>query len=151
MTRRSTRGDELKPAAMSVNSKIAALAVPGVALQSFLAVCLFAKIERGMSPSQTAGSPIHKLMVEGNSRLPSEGILAASGLRTSQIPLPSDFEAAVNLLASSGLFQSVKYRYKPSNSPEGKGYEVTIQVEEITQLQPVRLDIPGIKESQLLE
>ena len=87
--------------------------------------------------------------MEGNSRLPSGGVVAASGLKFGAVVTRKDLDAATQKLFETGFFRSVNYRYQPKPGDRGTGYVVTLQVGEEKAETPVHLDIPGVDEAQL--
>jgi outer membrane protein assembly factor BamA len=92
--------------------------------------------------------PLHAISVEGNSVLPADGIVRASGLAVGQEVTPADFDAATARLMATGLLQSVRYRYKPS--PE-KGFDLTFEVAEFEDLHEAKLEAPPLDETRLWE
>jgi outer membrane protein assembly factor BamA len=96
-----------------------------------------------------ASLPIARVKVEGNSRFTAEAVVTASGVRVGQSATPSDFETASKRLLDSGMFQSASYRYAVTQDPNVKGYDLTIQIAEVSYLQPVKLDIPDVDEAAL--
>ncbi len=93
----------------------------------------------------TVGS-IH---VEGNSRLPSAAVIAASGLKPGISASPRDLQAAAQRLMDTGLFSSTNYRYNPGGSREKPVMDVTLIVGEISELRPCRIQIPGADEESV--
>jgi outer membrane protein assembly factor BamA len=92
---------------------------------------------------------IAHVKVEGNSRFTAEAVVTASGLRAGQSATPADFETASKRLLDSGMFQSVSYRYEPSRDPSAEGFDLTLQIGEVSFLQAVKLDIPDVDEETL--
>jgi outer membrane protein assembly factor BamA len=101
-----------------------------------------------LAPVASAQTPILELRVEGNSRLPSAGIIAASGLKVGAVVTRHDLDAAAQKLVDTGFFHSANYRFQPKSS-DRPGYVVTLQVSEEKAGRSVQLDIPGIEEAQL--
>jgi len=86
--------------------------------------------------------PLEHLKIEGNTQIPAERIIAASGLKIGSLVQKSDFDAARETLLESGAFESVGYAYKPSAS--NTGYDATFQVVEVATLYPYRFEaLPG--------
>ena len=89
--------------------------------------------------------PLEAFHVEGNQRIASERILAASGLKMGAPVNKLDFDAARDRLLESGAFDSVGYTFKPANA---NGYDATFQVVEIGTLYPYRFEaLPGSDEA----
>jgi outer membrane protein insertion porin family len=80
--------------------------------------------------------PIDSITIEGN-RIPPAAIVEASGLKHGQTGNSMIFDAARDRLLATGYFDTVGYRYKPGASG---GYEVTFEVQEVTNLYPIRVD-----------
>ncbi len=78
------------------------------------------------------------LTVEGNHSHSAEQILAAADLRIGQSAGESELEAARRKLEATGAFDSVNYRFAPSN--DGEGYDVVFEVAEVAQLYPIRFE-----------
>jgi outer membrane protein assembly factor BamA len=98
---------------------------------------------------QQPSYPIHKLSVEGNSRLKAEAILRAAGFELEQKAVPADFDAACTRLMETGLFQSVQYRYKPAEGTADPGFDLTLQVVEAQDFRPARIEIPEVRDADL--
>lgn len=92
---------------------------------------------------------IADVKVEGNSRLPAAGIIAASGLRTGATVPKSALDAAGKTLFDTGLFTGFNYRYDPKPGAAPPAYIVTLMVIEDRGRTPVVLDIPNYPEDQL--
>ena len=85
--------------------------------------------------------PLESVRVQGNHRIASEKIVAASGLKIGAPVLKADFDAARTRLVATGAFESVGYEFKPS--ADKKGYDATLEVIEVEQLFPYRFeDLP---------
>jgi outer membrane protein insertion porin family len=80
--------------------------------------------------------PIDSITVEGN-RIPAAAIIQVSGLKRGETGNAAIFDAARDRLIASGYFDSVGYKYKPSATG---GYEVTFDVQEVTNFYPIRVD-----------
>ena len=92
-------------------------------------------------PAARAQFPLETLRVEGNREIPAEKIAAASGLKIGRTVVKEDFEAARKRLMETGAFEQVGYEYKPSAA--ATGYDAVIEVTEVGQLFPYRLeDLP---------
>ena len=82
--------------------------------------------------------PLETLRIEGNKRIPTERILAASGLKLGVLVDKADFDAARERLLESGAFESVGYSFKPAATVTG--YDTTFEVAEVTMLYPYRFE-----------
>ena len=85
--------------------------------------------------------PIGTLSVKGNRNYSEQQILAVAGLRVGQLAGPRDFEAARDRLASTGVFESIDFRFGPA--ADQKGYAVSFQVVEVAPLFAVRFEDLG--------
>src|SRR5262249_57184795 len=99
---------------------------------------------------QQASLPLAHIRVEGNSRFTSDQIVAASGLKIGQLVGRSDFDSAGKRLLDTGMFVSASYRYEPAKAP-ANGYDLTFQIVEISEVQPIRLDIPATEKAGVWE
>ncbi len=94
--------------------------------------------------------PLASLRIEGNKLLPSDAIVAATGLKPAQLINRADLEAAAARLTDSGVFETLSFRYTPT--PD-KQLAVIFQVQEVVDLYPVafeRLDQPDADLMQYL-
>nr|AUN37688.1 outer membrane protein assembly factor YaeT precursor [uncultured bacterium] len=82
--------------------------------------------------------PLETLRIQGNKQIPSERILAATGLKPGTPVLKADFDAARERLLESGAFESVGYSYKPGAS--NMGYDAAFEVVEVAMLYPYRFE-----------
>lgn len=89
--------------------------------------------------------PLEKLQIQGNKQIPTERILAASGLKLGARVQKSDFDAARERLLETGAFESVGYSYKPSLN----GYDTTFEVVEVETLYPYRFEALPASDDQL--
>ena len=103
----------------------------------------------GFALTAGAQTPIVELRVEGNARLSSDSVIAASGLKIGAAVTRQDLDAAAQKLFGTGFFRSVNYRYQPKPGDRGTGYVVTLQVTEEKAERPVMLDIPGRDDAEL--
>ena len=92
---------------------------------------------------------ISEIRVEGNSRLPAAGIVAASGLRAGSTIEKSDLDAAGQKLFATGLFTAFNYLYTPKPGADPPAYIVTLIVTEDRAQTRVVIDIPNYPEEQL--
>ncbi|HLK69012.1 MAG TPA: POTRA domain-containing protein [Bryobacteraceae bacterium] len=94
------------------------------------------------SPVKKSGSsaapgtrwPIESISVEGNRIYKTEQVVALSGLKVGQVAGRPEFEAARERLVSSGVFETVGYKFVPGAH---QGYAATLQVTEVEQVYPV--------------
>jgi len=92
-------------------------------------------------PAPTAYT-VENLAVEGNHNYSGGQILRVAGLHAGQKAGQSEFDAARAKLEATGAFDSVSYRYAPSQDAEG--YDATYVVAEVAQVYPVRFqDLPA--------
>ncbi len=78
--------------------------------------------------------PIESITVEGNRIYKTEQVVAVSGLKLGQVAGKPEFEAARERLVSSGVFETVGYKFVPGAH---QGYAATLQVTEVEQVYPV--------------
>jgi outer membrane protein insertion porin family len=91
------------------------------------------------STSQAARQfPLDSIAVEGNKILDANNIVTASGLKPGDRVDKTQFDAARDRLIATGYFDTVGYRYKPSE--QGKGYSLTFEVQEMQPLFPLRFE-----------
>lgn len=91
--------------------------------------------------AQAAGPdkfPIAKIVIQGNKLLPSDEIIAASGLKIGELADKARFEEARKQLERTGMLDSVGYQFEPA--PNGKGYIATFTVDEVTPLYTVQFE-----------
>ena len=93
--------------------------------------------------AQTASRefPVDSIAVEGNRILTPTGIIAASGLKIGAKGDTPTFDAARDRLLATGYFETVGYKFKPSE--KGSGYEVTFDVQEMQPLYTIRVEALG--------
>ena len=80
-------------------------------------------------------SRIASVQVKGNRRYTAEEVTRLSGVQLGQAATAEDLAKAANRLASTGLFDSVRYTYTT-----GRSITVTFEVEEAKWTMPVILD-----------
>src|SRR5581483_9069983 len=96
------------------------------------------------SPAARSGTPdardfpIDSITVEGNRILTIQGIIAASGLKIGTKGDTPAFDAARDRLLATGYFETVGYKFKPSD--KGDGYEVNFDIQEMQPLYPIRVE-----------
>ena len=89
---------------------------------------------------------LDSIAVEGSRGLNANAIVLAAGLKGGQRTGAGEFEAARERLLESGYFQTVAYRYKPSQTG---GYDLTLEVREVEPLYPVRVDALGVSTDEV--
>ncbi len=80
--------------------------------------------------------PLRGIEFEGNARFTDENLSSVVGLELGQPVRKADFELALRRLNETGLFEGLQYRF----GPMGDGYLLTIVVQEVPELFPVRLE-----------
>jgi len=103
-------------------------------LRSFLCAILASAV---LTPQLPPGAEIKvaSVQVRGNQRYTAEEIARLSGVEIGKPATPADFTAAASLLASTGLFDSVRYTYTT-----GRVMTVTFDVAEAAWTIPVVFD-----------
>jgi hypothetical protein len=97
--------------------------------------------------SQNLVFPLETLRIQGNSRIPTEKIVALTGLKVGSPVQKTDFDDARARLLATGAFESVGYEFKPSAS--NKGYDGVFEVVEVNQLFPYRFEELPVPEETL--
>ncbi len=110
----------------------------GAAVVTVSSVSLAAEVDRW---------PLRSVRVEGSEHYPQEVLLKTTGLQLGSLVGPADFEAAKQRLLSTGVFETVGYRYGPSSS--GPGYDVVFEVTEVRPLCEVRVEGLDVEASSL--
>ncbi len=82
--------------------------------------------------------PIESLAVEGNQRYSAGDILSVAGLQTGQTAGKQEFEAVRQRLMQTGVLAGAGYRFKAAAS--GKGIAVTLDIQEIPEVYPLRFE-----------
>ena len=101
------------------------------------------------APATTATAwPVGSLQVEGNRIYSSGQILAAAGLKVGQMAGKEEFEAARDRILASGAFESVGYRFGPTEAG-AKQFAASFQVIEIAQVFPFRFEALTTGETEL--
>lgn len=90
------------------------------------------------TPAQPSAFPLESVRIEGNRRIPSPRIVAASGLKIGAPVQKSDFDQARDRLVATGAFENVGYEFKPSAAQTG--FELTFQVVEVEQVFAYRFE-----------
>ncbi|MBN9663167.1 MAG: hypothetical protein J0H49_33515 [Acidobacteria bacterium] len=99
----------------------------------------------------SAQTQILELQTEGNTRLTAPAIIAASGLKPGTLATRAELDTAAKALFSTGLFQSVNYRFQPKPSGAATGWVVTFLLTEAPADGIAILDIPGLDSERLWE
>ena len=111
-------------------------------------LAMLAVLVAGVLPAQTA-FPLRAIEFEGNANFTSDDLTAVCGLEIGQPARKPDFDRALRRLNDTGLFESLSYRFEPL----GGGYRLTVTVQELPELYPVRFegfDVPSGDLAQLL-
>src|SRR6185437_1449067 len=94
-----------------------------------------------LAPCFAQTYPLESLKIQGNAHIPTEKIIAVSGLKIGAPVAKADFDQARTRLLATGAFESAGYEYKPS--ADKRGYDATIEVTEVPQFFPYRFeDLP---------
>ncbi|MGJ5816131.1 hypothetical protein [Paludibaculum fermentans] len=104
-----------------------------------------------LSLAAVAQTPVLELHTEGNTRLPSAPVVAASGLKLGSLVTRAELDNAANALFATGLFESVNYRFAPKSTNQAAGYAVTFLLTEDPAQGVAILDIPGLDSARLWE
>ena len=80
--------------------------------------------------------PLRVVEFEGNDRFAAEHLMPVTGLEVGRPVTKKDFELALRRLNETGVFEGLRYRF----GPHGDGYKLTIAVQEVAELFPVRFD-----------
>jgi outer membrane protein insertion porin family len=91
--------------------------------------------------------PLVTLHIQGNKQIPTERIVAASGLKQGALVDKADFDAARERLLESGAFESVGYSFKPAATVTG--FDTTLEVVEVMMLYPYRFEALGAPDGAL--
>ena len=108
-----------------------------VALRLAAAVFLCAA---ALAAQQQQKYPLREIEIEGAKNFDRARIAALTDLNVGAMVDKNDFDRALAKLDDAGVFETIQYRYTPQDG----GYKLTITVQEVEQLYPVRLD--GFKE-----
>jgi len=91
--------------------------------------------------------PVASITIEGNRLLDTSAILTASGLKRGEVVNPEAFDTVRDRLLATGYFETVSYRYKPSDKGE---YDVTFSVKELDTVYPIRVDALGATTDEIV-
>jgi len=89
--------------------------------------------------------PLESVTLEGTG-LSREAVLRIAQLRIGSPIDKSSMEAACGRLGSTGLFQSVSYKYVPGPK---RGYALTLSIQDQTQFTEAAIDFPGVDDAEL--
>ncbi|MDE0102234.1 MAG: hypothetical protein OXN89_07630 [Bryobacterales bacterium] len=89
--------------------------------------------------------PLRVLEFEGNDAFSSADLAAVTGLEIGQMVAKPDFERALRLLNDTGAFESLRYRFGPQDG----GFRLTIAVQELAELFPVRFQGLGVGDDEV--
>lgn len=104
----------------------------------FLLLCAVQSASLVLAQTPAAPTfPIDSISIEGNRIHASTAILTAAGLKAGDKGNAGIFDAARDRLLASGYFDTVAYRYKPASTG---GFELTLELQEVETLYPIRLD-----------
>ena len=93
--------------------------------------------------------PLRVVEFEGNDRFAAEHLMPVTGLEIGRPVTKKDFDLALRRLNETGIFEGLRYRFEP----HGGGYKLTIAVQEVAELFPVRFDgfdVPGESVAEVL-
>src|SRR5438093_517440 len=85
--------------------------------------------------------PLLEITTSGNVRLTQPELAQASGLTLRQPVEQKDFDQAVQKLMSTGMLQSLSYRYTPKQQGATSGYSLTFVIMEAPAQVPIELDL----------
>ncbi len=80
--------------------------------------------------------PLRRVEFEGNATFTDEDLIPVTGLQLGEPARKADFDLALRKLNETGVFESLRYRF----GPFGDGYMLTIGVQEVADLFPVRFE-----------
>jgi len=106
----------------------------------FIASLIFAATLAGQSPAPRvrapATLPITAIAITGNKTLPTDAILAASGLKVNDTGGAAIFDAARDRLLDTGYFDQVSYTFRQQDP----GFAVSFSVAEMKQVYPLHIE-----------
>jgi outer membrane protein insertion porin family len=109
--------------------------------------------KKPVPPAATAveqnGFPVERINIEGNHNYTRDQILTVAGLKVGQTGAKAIFEAARERLLVTGAFESVGFRYAPSQ--DAKGYDATLEIVEVAQAFPLLIEELPVSEAEVRE
>jgi outer membrane protein insertion porin family len=121
---------------------------------SVLVFALCAAILHAQAPASRIRTPsvlpITAITITGNKTLPTDAILAASGLSINETGGPAIFDAARDRLLDTGYFDQVSYTFRQQDL----GFAINIAVTELKQVYPLHIEalpITLVQATQLLK
>src|ERR1039457_3069670 len=91
--------------------------------------------------------PVETLTVEGNHNYTREQVLGVAGLKVGQMAGKAEFEAARDRLTSTGMFETVGYKFDPGANK--KGFVASFQVTEAEPAYAVRFEELGVPDGEI--
>ncbi len=98
-------------------------------------------------PQDKAAFPLESIKIRGNDQIPTERILAATGLKIGAPITRPEFNEARDRLLATGAFESVGFNY--TGSANNTGFDATFTVVEVQPLYRYRFEALPAPESQL--
>ncbi len=93
-------------------------------------------------PAAPQQYPLEAIHIEGNERIPTNRVIAASGLKLGTKVGAAEFDQARQRLLDTGAFETVGYDYKPGATRAG--YDVTFHVTDVILVYTYRFeDLPA--------
>ncbi|MCB1019389.1 MAG: hypothetical protein KDC27_05640 [Acidobacteria bacterium] len=96
-------------------------------------VCMFVALVAAQTQQKY---PLRSIEIVGAHNFDKDRIAALTGLEIGKPVDKADFNRAIQKLDEAGVFETIQYKYTPQNG----GYALTITVQEVEQLYPVRLE-----------
>lgn len=113
-------------------------------LFTYFALCALLNAQQPAKVSQ-GPFPIVSITAKGNNRLSVAQVVSASGLKVGQSASPKQMEDALQQMLKIGYFDQVAYRY----TPEGSGYNLEWDVQEVSVFYPVVFEEMPLPEAEL--
>ncbi|MCY4189146.1 MAG: hypothetical protein OXD30_11750 [Bryobacterales bacterium] len=117
------------------------------ACESGLGILAAVVILAGDGLSAQPAFPLRAVEFEGNANFSSDDLTAVCGLEIGQAVRKPDFDRALRKLSETGLFESLRYRFEPLDG----GYRLTVSVQELAELYPVRFQGLGVPAADLAQ
>ena len=117
------------------------------ACESGLGILAAVVILAGDGLSAQPAFPLRAVEFEGNANFSSDDLMAVCGLEIGQAVRKPDFDRALRKLSETGLFESLRYRFEPLDG----GYRLTVSVQELAELYPVRFQGLGVPAADLAQ